>query len=440
MFRFNDAGPQSRLLVDNALPVRRVPGSVRKRAAPTSGTQARTVASVAIKFALVGLMLIAGSATGLAQDDATPEPAGIDEVQPAPASIGADIPATYFGPPPSEVNKNLVGPVELLRAGEIDMEAGTVTLPLYEGRMADGTPVWYVLTDTTDQANAEALGLNHSAKLAYANVEGAVRTGTLEQDLTLTFDQGTVDFEPGFVLIPGEGEVAFPPLTAQPGSVGDEAYSPMVKIENAGGHIYNAPIVAFGNTAEEIAFCDGDPDHSLVHDRVVAICPEEQTVTIQMVVGFSFARPVFYMSFDASDPMVATLEMATFAPALSNIQVGFDDGAFSALERLFVTANGPTGSDNPQRQGLNSALLGEGAGPLNVFGGVPTLALDYSPLWDLNLGVWTEEAIDAGYRSRMIDEFQFLGMAQQGHITGMEGGPFGSTGFIINCPIVARLL
>jgi len=385
-------------------------------------------------------MLIAGSATGLAQDDATPEPAGIDEVQPAPASIGADIPATYFGPPPSEVNKNLVGPVELLRAGEIDMEAGTVTLPLYEGRMADGTPVWYVLTDTTDEGNANALGLNHSPKIAYANVEGGVRTATLEQDLTLTFDQGTVDFEPGFVLIPGEGEAAFPPLTAQPGSVGDEAYSPLVKIENAGGHIYNAPIVAFGNTAEEIAFCDGDPDHSLVHDRVVAICPEEQTVTIQMVVGFSFARPVFYMSFDASDPMVATLEMATFAPALSNIQVGFDDGAFSALERLFVTANGPTGSDNPQRQGLNSALLGEGAGPLNVFGGVPTLALDYSPLWDLNLGVWTEEAIDAGYRSRMIDEFQYLGMAQQGHITGMEGGPFGSTGFVINCPIVARLL
>jgi len=71
---------------------------------------------------------------------------------------------------------------------------------------------------------------------------------------------------------------------------------------------------------------------------------------------------------------------------------------------------------------------------------VPTIALDYSPLWDLNLGVWSQEAIDAGYRSRMIDEFQYLAMAQGGHITGMEGGPFGSTGFIINCPIVARLL
>ncbi len=438
MFRFTRTRLDSRPAAYNSIRKRHPWGLARPRAEAT--TRALTGPSAAIKFVLVGLLLVGGSATGLAQDDATPEPAGIDEVQPAPASIGTDIPATYFGPPPSEVNKNLVGPVELLRAGDIDMEAGTITLPLYQGRMADETPVWYVLTDTTDQANAEALGLNHSAKLAYADVEGAVRTGNLEKDLTLTFEQGTVDFAPAFTITPGGGEAPFPPSVAEPGSVGDDAYSPLVKIENAGGHIYNAPIIAFGNTAEELAFCDGDPDHSLVHDRVVSICPEEQTVTFQMVVGFSFARPVFYMSFEASDPMVATLEMATFAPALSNIRVGFDDGAFSAVERLFVTANGPTGSDNPQRQGLDSALLGEGTGPLNVFGGVPTLALDYSPLWDLNLGIWTQDAIDAGYRSRMIDEFQFLGMAEQGHITGVPGGPFGSTGFIGNCPIVARLL
>ncbi len=415
-------------------------GAYRSRAKDSSRPRRVTGPAALAKVALIALLLLAGSATTFAQEAATPEPAGIDEVQPAPASIGADIPATYFGPPPSEVDKNLVGPVELLRAGEIDMEAGTVTLPLYQGRMADGTPVWYVLTDTTDQANAEALGLNHSAKLAYADVEGAVRTGNLEQDLTLTFDEGTVDFTPEMMLTPGGGEAAFPPSVAEPGSIGDEAYSPLVKIENAGGHIYNAPIIAFGATAEELAFCEGDVDHGLVHDRVVSICPEDQTVTIQMVVGFSFARPVFYMSFEASDPLVATLEQATFAPAMSNIQVGFDDGAFSAVERLFVTANGPTGADNPQRQGLDSALMGEGTGPLNVFGGVPTIALDYSPLWDLNLGIWTQDAIDAGYRSRMIDEFQYLGMAQQGHITGMPGAPFGSTGFIVNCPIVARLL
>ena len=387
----------------------------------------------------IGGMLLGGVPAAVAQE-ATPEPAGIDEAAPAPASIGTDIPLTYFGPPPSEVQKELVGPVELLRAAEIDMEAGTLTLPLYRGEMTDGTPVWYILTDTTDERNAEALGLNHSAKLAYAGVEGGTRTGTLNPDLTMTFDQGTVDFAPERTIEPGDGENAFPPATAEPGSVGDEAYTPLVTIANAGGHVYNAPIVAFGVEAEEISFCDGNPDHGLVHDRVVSICPEEQTATFAMVAGFSFARPVFYVSFDASDPLAATLEQSTLAPAMNNLQVGFDDGAFSAVERLFVTANGPTGADNPQRQGLNSALLGEGTGPLNVFGGVPTIALDYSPMWDLNLGFWTEEAIEAGYRSRLIDEFQILGMAEQGHITGPDGGPYGSSGIIVNCPIVARLL
>jgi hypothetical protein len=33
-----------------------------------------------------------------------------------------------------------------------------MTLPLYRGEMTDGTPVWYILTDTTDEANAAGLG------------------------------------------------------------------------------------------------------------------------------------------------------------------------------------------------------------------------------------------------------------------------------------------
>ncbi|HEV2067769.1 MAG TPA: hypothetical protein VGR08_13125, partial [Thermomicrobiales bacterium] len=60
--------------------------------------------SVALRILLISVFLVTGSVTGLAQDDATPEPAGIDEVQPAPASIGADVPSTYFGPAPSEVD------------------------------------------------------------------------------------------------------------------------------------------------------------------------------------------------------------------------------------------------------------------------------------------------------------------------------------------------
>ena len=386
-------------------------------------------------FGTALLVLLSFGMTAAAQDN---------DAAPAPPSIGADIPVTYFGPMPSGAaldprDKALVGPVTLLRAATLDMDAGTMTLPLYRGQMKDGTPVWYILTDTTDKANADALGLNHSGKLVYADVTGGTRVATLQNDLSLTFEAGTVDFAPERVLLPGPAEKPFPPSVAEPGSVGDAAYSPLVRIQNAGNHIYNAPIVAYGVGAEQLGFCGGSPNYAIVHDKVLSICPDDMTVTLKLVPGFSFARPIMYVSFDASDPVAAVLEESTYAPALTNIRVGFDDGAFSAVERLFATINGPTGADNPQRQGLNSLLLEEG-GPLNLFGGVPTIALDYSPLWDMNLGEWTQEAVDNGYRSRMIDEFQYLGMAAQGWITGPEGKPFGSSGIIINCPVVFRFL
>ena len=58
----------------------------------------------------------------------------------------------------------------------------------------------------------------------------------------------------------------------------------------------------------------------------------------------------------------------------------------------------------------------------------------------MNLGMWTKDAVDKGYRSRMIEEFQILGMAQKGWITGPAGGSFGSMGIVVNCPIAYRFL
>jgi hypothetical protein len=363
-----------------------------------------------------------------------------DDVQPAPPSIGADIPVTYFGPAPSQVQRELIGPYQLLKAGTVDIDAGTITLPLYRGQMADGTAVWYIVTDTSDKGNADALGLNWSPKLAYGAVGLAARPAQLEKDGTLTFARGRVDFSPERTITPGEMPNAFPPTEFQPGSVGDEEYSPLVQIQNVGGTVYNAPMIAMGVEADALNYCEGgEIDHTILHDKVLAICPETATVTLSLTPGFSFARPVLYLSTDSNHPMAATMEGVTLAPGLNDIAVGGDDSLFSAVERIFAMANGPTGTGNPQRQGFNSALMGEG-GPLNVLGGIPTIATDYSPLWDLNVGAWTQEAIDNGYTSRVIEEFQILGMVQQGWITGPGGEPFGSTGIIVNCPIVQRLL
>ncbi len=363
------------------------------------------------------------------------------EITPASPSTGASIPLTYFGPSPSQVQRELVGPVQLLRSGTIDMANGTITLPLYIGKVKlDGGKeqnVWYILTDTTDKGNADALGLNYSPKLNYV-AEGA-RTALLGANNSLTFNGGIVDFSPKYQLMAGNESKPFPPMVAKPGSIGDKDYSPVVRITNAGGNTYNAPVVASNVTAKQISFCEGNPDYSLVHDKVVKICPQDGTVTLKLTSGFSFARPVLYLSIEASVPLAAAMEDATLAPRLGTVTVGHDDGAFSAVERLFAIINGPTGKNNPQRQGFNSALI-DGGGPLNVLGGIPTVATDYSPLWDVNLGEWTQKAIDSGYRSRTIEEFQILGLVQGGWITGPGGGQYGSAGIVVNCPIVFRFL
>src|SRR5262245_12689061 len=111
-------------------------------------------------------------------------------IDPASPSVGADIPLTYFGPPPSTFQKELIGPLQLLRSGPLDRQAGTITLPLYPGQMRDGRNVWYILTDTTDQGNAEALGLNFAPKLNFAATGRGVRTATLMRGGLLVFDSG----------------------------------------------------------------------------------------------------------------------------------------------------------------------------------------------------------------------------------------------------------
>ncbi len=218
---------------------------------------------------------------------------------PAPASIGTTIGLSYFGPPP--LDQTQVGPVQLLRSGQVDVVKGTVTLPLYKGYLKAGKkPVWYILTDTNDSAQAAFLGLNFSAKLTYAT--NGARTANFDENNDLVFDAGGVDFSPVRTVVPGPADRPFPPQSAQAGSVGDRNYSPLVKVANSGGIVFNAPIIAFGVEDGEISFPEGNVDYTKVHDEVVAIDPQNQTVTLQLVNGFSFGRALMYLSTDVNDP------------------------------------------------------------------------------------------------------------------------------------------
>src|SRR5689334_22975771 len=242
---------------------------------------------------------------------------------PAPASVGTTVNLSYFGPPPSSVNQSLVGPVQLLKTGPVDTTKGTITIPLYLGHLKDGRNVWYVLTDVDDANVAAELGLNFSAKMTF--MSNAARTATLDQNGDLVFDKGTVDFSPVRSIIPGPLGQEFPPKSAQPGAVGDKDYSPFVQILNAAGVIYNAPIVAFGVKASDINFPSGNVDYSKVHDQVAAIHTTNTTVTINLINGFSFGKPVWYLSMDTSIPLGAAIEHNTFAPLMAKLHLGGDD-------------------------------------------------------------------------------------------------------------------
>lgn len=336
---------------------------------------------------------------------------------PAPASVGASVGLSYFGPPPSATNSSFVGPVQLLKSGQVDDKNGTITLPLYKGYLKAGVSgpnrktVWYIITDVNDANVASFLGINYSAKLGFGG--NSARTANFDDKGDLIFDQGTVDFAPSRTVMPG-ASTPFPPATALPGAVGDAGYSPLVRVLNASGMIYNASMIAFDVDETQINFPTGGVDYRRVHDQVTAINPYQATVTLNVINGFSFGRPIWYLTLEASMSVPAAIEGVTFAPALQRIPLGRDDSFTSPVERLFLAINGPEGGcDNPQRQGLNAALT-DGFRPNNVLGGIPTIAPDYSPLWETQPYEWTPAAVSKGYRGQLREEFQILTLVLDG--------------------------
>ena len=364
----------------------------------------------------------------------------LDEVRRAPASIYQDQHTITAQPSPSEVKPEFLGPVLLMKSAHVDLEKGTATLPLRKGKLKDGRPVWFIITDTTDENLANLSGVNYSPKMAYALTGAATRHATIEKDGSFTFNAGSVDFKPVLSIVPAAVNAPFPPKSFQPGAVGDAAYTPMVYIDNsAKSVIFNAPVVSMASEAELNTMCDGNVDYSKVHDKVAAICPRDETVTLKLTLGYTFDKPIQYLSTEANNPLVATLENAIYAPALQDLPFALEDASpGESAERIVVVVNGATGKDNPHRQGLVSALSGEG-GPLNVLGGIPTINLDYSPMWRIFPLVWTDEAIQKGYRYRITSALQAAEMNSRGLIKSLDGGEFRAVGFVVNCPVVYRI-
>lgn len=295
----------------------------------------------------------------------------------------------------------------------------TVTLPLHVGT-SHGRPVYYIITDTSDGNTSALLGVNRSQKLANAANTASVQHVTVVNGV-VDFP-ATVDFSPARVVIPGPQ--GFPPAAAQPGAVGETGYSPLIQLPN--GVIENASQLA---------------NDTGIADKVVSIDVAHLTVTFRETHGFQGGKAVRYISTDSSSPVAAALEGVTYAPALNSAPSAGDDSTASARASLAAFTNGQLGANNPQRQGLNSALL-DGLDPLNVLAWNPSQGR-YSPLWDVNLAQWSQSAVSGGRTFAQTDFGDVTNLARKGIVVGFDGSPqgaaFGASGFIVNCPIVSSL-
>ena len=174
----------------------------------------------------------------------------------------------------------------------------------------------------------------------------------------------------------------------KPGSVGEAGYTPLVRLPD--GTVIDAPQVA--NATDR-------------HDKVVSLSTTSTTtgqVRLRETEGRARGNVVHYLSTDASVAAVAALEGDTLAPTLDDAPFPGGDGTDSARASLAAFTNGQTGANNPQRQGIASALT-DGLDPLNVLAWTPNQGRD-SPLWDVHLAEWTPAAKAAG-RDLRQDEF-----------------------------------
>ncbi len=303
----------------------------------------------------------------------------------------------------------------------LDTKAGTVTLPAFRGRTAAGGAVWYIVTDSSDKADAAKRGVNFAPKLRNALGTKAVEKARLTGG-EIVFP-GTVDFRPKSIVV--AGPTGFPPAKVAPGSIGDARYSPLVT--TGGGIVINA---------SQIANATGKGDN------VVSLDTKSRRVTLKLLTGFTLGSPVFYLRTDASVDVVSALEGSNLAKNLDAAPGLGSNGPKSARSAIIPIVNGARGKSNPQRQGLQSAVFGEGS-PLNIQQSLPGAA-DYSPIWDVHPAVWSAAAIKAGDRKRLTSSTEITALVKSGELVSGGTGPsdpslggLRTAGFISNCPTIA---
>ncbi len=443
------------IVVESRLqPRRRSLRSARLRGSRVDRRRTSRVAVLATIAALVGLL---GVPPVSAQEE---RPAGFDQSAPVGLTLEAERQT-------------------ITSALRVDLTFEYATLPLHRGSVG-GETVWFVVTDVSDAGVARQMGINHAPKLANvprmcpACSQEVATSDPLLGRAPVEF-QGAPDFSPSRSLRRGPAGAPFPVQSSAPGAVGRADYSPFVTVGSS-PIVYNAPIVATGDGPFDVT------THRNTHDRTLGIDTVHMTTDHLYVRGFSNGKPILYLSFESSDAFTAMIERSTFVPALADLTFPNGGGRTdSARASIFTFVNARVGleppsprgaSDGPGRnQGLTHALsfaiaerdaaianrdviegLRNGGDVSNIFDIFPTNTSagdrnEYSPAWDLQVGVYSDAAVAAGLNGLKTDANEVRRLAAQGLVTALGGRPHTAAGgspaasinVLINCPALAFL-
>lgn len=338
----------------------------------------------------------------------------------------------------------------------VDLDRNIARVPLFKGTY-NGSRVWFVRMDVSDKAMATQLGLNFAPRLANADngcpscIQTVTSSDAVPGAAPVAF-AGTVDFTPMRELVPGP--MGFPPNKAVPGSVAGVGYSDLIRVGGS-NIVYNAPIVAVGNGPFDVSEA-----HTNTLDRVMAIDTVAMTVDMQFIRAFSHGKDIFYFTFGSSGALSATLERGTFIPVLSGTPFPNDDeDAQGARSSIFTFTNGKRGANDPNAQGLMHVILDNPPGNLsltnmallqslarlgdahNVLGSFPTLTDQrlrelYTPLWDLNIAVWSDATVAAGENFVQTDANTIRQLAVGNFVTNAGGAKLSSANSVVNCPVM----
>lgn len=331
-------------------------------------------------------------------------PSGVASRSPAASRITSPTPTSD-----SAATKLVADVLDFELRGPFEWNGGSVTMRLHEA-LIDGDHAYFVRTDTSDAAFAEAEGLVFVPLLGAA---GSLDGGT--SDLYL-FDEGAPEQLPVLSSVPGME--AFTPLSqvtrvrAASGPALESAAAVRAAADAGDAElertdiIVNYPLVKWPGGELTV-----DPEVKLpLANGPLLAAPDLEAMSVVFKLHQCFPESRYIVTDTSAVPM---------APMMSIVGSPGTEGLIEAGATAKITVFG-NGLPGPGAMGFQPAIFQAKAGD-------PA----WSPMWDHWTAIWNDEADATLLRSQADLDAAVSG----GLITLHHGTPdTGGVGFVVNCP------